>query len=158
MDSNDEDETDEAEVETELKRRLEESRTAAERKEKRKSRFEPEPQPREQDDESPVRRSEPRKMSPQKSLTKEETLAEMMFVMKRTLTEVLLEVTNEEIENVARETLEKLVKRNPGKAGDSNKRGRLVSGRSVLGTIAGYGSDRSSSSSGTNTIKLFCLD
>ena len=39
-------------------------------------------------------------MAPKRTQTKEEILQEMNFVLKRALTEILLEVTSEEIEQV----------------------------------------------------------
>ena len=45
------------------------------------------------------------KEAPQKHLTKDEILEEMSLILKRTLTEILLEVTTEEIESTAQESL-----------------------------------------------------
>lgn len=45
------------------------------------------------------------KKAPQKHFTKEEILEEMSLILKRTLTEILLDVTTEEIESTAKESL-----------------------------------------------------
>ena len=47
----------------------------------------------------------PKKEAPKKHLTKDEILEEMSFILKRTLTEILLEVTTEEIHATAEESL-----------------------------------------------------
>ena len=88
-------------------------------KQPRRSRFsEPDPPPPpskngkdDEDEEDEVGRENLKKVAPQRSATREEIALELNWVLKHTLTEILLEVTSEGIDEVAKETYESAKRR-----------------------------------------------
>eukprot|EP00094_Tigriopus_californicus_P005980 TCALIF_05761-PB protein Name:"Similar to ttc19 Tetratricopeptide repeat protein 19, mitochondrial (Danio rerio)" AED:0.21 eAED:0.21 QI:0/0.57/0.62/0.87/0.71/0.62/8/0/792 len=100
----------------------------------------------EEDDEMRQRRRERRTPSPQmsKERSKEEILEEMTLLLKRTLTEVLLDVTASEMRMVAKEVLDK----------ETNLRAKERKPSKSLSTLlAGYGSGSSSDASSNEDAK-----
>merc|ERR1712203_832239 len=84
-------------------------------------------------DTSPLQSREP---------TKAEILEEMTFALRKAMTEILLEVTNEEISGVAAEVLKS----------ETNKKSKHSVKKSGLqGVMANYGSDDENSSNSSNS-------
>ncbi|KAL3212855.1 hypothetical protein MRX96_007890 [Rhipicephalus microplus] len=99
--------------------------------------------------------SPPRKSSPEPApvrsreeefrfQTPEEEHQEMMLKVRRTLTELLLEVTNDEMHSLCQEVLQKAVLKAPARQLRSSSALANITGG--LGGLSGYGSDSESSS------------
>ncbi|XP_077540268.1 uncharacterized protein LOC144152733 isoform X2 [Haemaphysalis longicornis] len=83
--------------------------------------------------------------------TPEERHQEMMLKVRRLLTELLLEVTNEEIASVAQEVYQRAVLKAPARQLRSSSALAHITGG--LGGLSGYGSDSESSSGGEESGK-----
>ncbi|KAK8764591.1 hypothetical protein V5799_032797 [Amblyomma americanum] len=94
------------------------------------------------DDAEPVRVKE----EDFKFQTPEERHQELMLKVRRMLTELLLEVTNEEIHSQAQEVFQKAVQKAPARQLRSSSALANITGG--LGGLSGYGSDSESSSGG----------
>merc|ERR1711997_195978 len=89
------------------------------------------------------------KKAPQKHFTKEEILEEMSLILKRTLTEILLDVTTEEIESTAKESLASAQRQKSKSVLNAKIRANRAFKKNPISTLGltGYGSGSDDSAS-----------